>query len=174
MGEIELSVRRAGPRDVNLIAALGVTTCYEAYYELDPSHDLADYCARFFDPKVVADEVADENCTHLIVESRGNAIGFAKLREGNVIECVAGMSAIELQRIYVLEREKGRGIGRMLLNAACDVGREKGYEMLWLGVWDRNTAAQRFYDSIGMRRIGTTDFTDGKSLFLNYVYATEL
>lgn len=170
----ELSIRKADARDVNLIAALGITTCYEAYFELDPSHDLADYCVRFFDPKVVGDEIADSGSTHLIAELRGKAVGFVKLREGRTVECLAGENAIEVQRIYVLERMKGAGIGRRLLSAAMTVGREKGYEKLWLGVWDKNRAAQRFYERLGMSNIGTTDFTDGKSRFLNFVYAIDL
>lgn len=170
----DLSIRRAGDKDVNLIAALGIATCYEAYFELDPSHDLADYCMRFFDPEVVREEIADPGSTHLVAECRGKAVGFVKMREGRMAECLAGANAIEVQRIYVLERLKGNGIGRELLSAAMAVGREKGYAKLWLGVWDKNRAAQRFYEKLGMNNIGTTDFTDGKSNFVNFVYATDL
>lgn len=170
----DLSIRTADARDVNLIAALGIATCYEAYFELDPSHDLADYCVRFFDPNLVRNEIADSASTHLIAEHRGKAVGFVKMREGKIVECLSDANAIEVQRIYVLERMKGRGIGRKLLSAAMEVGREKGYETLWLGVWDKNCAAHRFYENVGMRNIGTTDFTDGKSDFVNFVYAIDL
>ena len=44
----------------------------------------------------------------------------------------------------------------------------------WSEWWDKNRAAQRFYEKLGMNNIGTTDFTDGKSNFVNFVYATDL
>ena len=33
--------------------------------------------------------------------------------------------------------------GQRLIEAGAAIGREKGYEVLWLGVWDKNVAAQK-------------------------------
>ncbi|MBK7709452.1 MAG: GNAT family N-acetyltransferase [Acidobacteria bacterium] len=170
----ELIIRKANARDVRLISALSITTCYEAYFEFDPPHDLADYCFNFLSPEATETEFNDPSSTFLIAELGGNAVGFIKLRENKVVECLKGRNAIEVQRIYVLEKLKGRKIGQRLIEAGAAIGREKGYEVLWLGVWDKNVAAQKFYERIRMTNIGTTDFTDGKSDFVNFVYAREL
>jgi hypothetical protein len=37
-----LKIRRADIEDLNIISSLAIATCYEAYFELDPSKDLAD------------------------------------------------------------------------------------------------------------------------------------
>jgi diamine N-acetyltransferase len=60
------------------------------------------------------------------------------------------------------------------MEKCCEIGREKGYETLWLGVWDKNIAAQRFYEKIGMGNVGTTDFSDGKNEFINLVFAKNI
>ena len=170
----ELIIRKADVRDIKLISALSITTCYEAYFEFDPPHDLADYCFNFLSPEATETEFNDPNSTFMIAELGGNAVGVIKLRENKVVECLKGRNAIEVQRIYVLEKLKGRKIGQRLIEAGAAIGREKGYEVLWLGVWDKNVAAQKFYERIGMTNVGTTDFTDGKSDFVNFVYAMEL
>jgi ribosomal protein S18 acetylase RimI-like enzyme len=170
----ELTIRRADFSDINLISALGITTCYEAYFELDPSHDLADYCINFFSLEQVTNELNDKNSTYLIAEFKGNAVGFVKLREGKKIDCLQGKNAIEVQRIYLLEKVQGRGFGKLLIEKSIEIGREKGYETLWLGVWDQNVEAQKFYEKIGMKNIGLTDFSDGKNKFINFVFAKEL
>ncbi len=170
----EIKIRKAGARDVRLISALAITTCYEAYFELDPPHDLADYCFNFLSPEKIQAEFDDPNSTFMIAELSGNAVGFAKLREAKPVDCVAGSKAIEVQRIYVLERMKGREIGKRLIAEAASIGRTRGFDLLWLGVWDKNVAAQRFYERIGMKQLGTTDFSDGKNEFLNFVYAMDL
>jgi ribosomal protein S18 acetylase RimI-like enzyme len=170
----ELEIRHAAGRDVRLISALSITTCYEAYFEFDPPHDLADYCFNFLNPEATESEFNDPDSTFLIAELGGNAVGFIKLRENKIVDCLKDRHAIEVQRIYVLEKLKGRKIGQRMIEAGAAIGREKGYEVLWLGVWDKNVAAQKFYDRIGMTNVGTTDFTDGKSAFVNYVYALEL
>lgn len=170
----ELHIRQATISDINVISALGITTCYEAYFELDPSEELAEYCVNFFSLERVRDEFADSNSTYLIAEFNGKAVGFVKLREGKKIECLAGKNAIEVQRIYILEKMKGKQIGKSLIKKSIEIGREKGYELLWLGVWEKNIAAQKFYEKIGMENIGLTDFSDGKNEFLNFVFAIEI
>jgi ribosomal protein S18 acetylase RimI-like enzyme len=169
-----LRIRHAGLNDLKLIAALGITTCYEAYFELDPSTDLAEYCVTFFSLEMVKAELEDPRSTYLIAELDGNAVGFAKLREGKKIDCLDGRNAIEVQRIYLLEKVKGAGVGRALIEKCREIGRAKGYETLWLGVWDQNIEAQKFYERIGMKNVGLCDFSDGKNKFINFVFAEDL
>lgn len=170
----ELVIRKATIEDFHLISVLAITTHYEAYFELDPSHDLADYCIRFFNLETVKTELENPKLTYLIAEFAGNAVGFAELREGKKIECMQGKNAIEIQRIYVIEPMKGKKIGKALIEKCCEIGREKGYQTVWLGVWDKNVEAQKFYEKIGMKNIGITDFSDGKNEFLNFVFAIDI
>lgn len=170
----EPTVRNATVEDINILAALGTTTCYEAYFELDPSSDLADYCARIYSPDNIRCEFEDVNSTYFIAEIDDRAVGFAKLRENNRVECLGDAHAIELQRIYVLERVKGQNVGKVLLERCLQAAREKAYKTLWLGVWDKNLRAQRFYEKVGMKNVGTTGFNDGKNDFINFVYAIDV
>ncbi len=169
-----LKISFASVSDLNIIHALAITTCYEAYFELDPSSDLADYCAHFYSLEQLTKELEDPNLTFLIVEFEGKAVGYAELREGKIIDCLEGKSAIEVQRIYVLEKMKGKNLGGILMDKCSEIGREKGYEMIWLGVWDKNIAARKFYEKIGMKHVGFTDFSDGKNDFINLVMAKSL
>jgi diamine N-acetyltransferase len=171
---MDLTIRQAAISDINIISALGITTCYEAYFELDPSRDLAEYCVNFFSLEALKTEFEDANSTFLIAEFNGKAVGYAKLREGKKIECLKSANAIEVQRIYLLEKVKGKNFGKALMEKCCEIGREKGYETLWLGVWDKNTPAQKFYEKIGMKNVGTTDFSDGKNEFINLVFAKKI
>ncbi|HMS39275.1 MAG TPA: GNAT family N-acetyltransferase [Pyrinomonadaceae bacterium] len=171
---MSLTIRRATISDVQIISALGITTCYEAYFELDPSKDLAEYCVKFFSLEALTAEFEDTSSTFLIAELNCKAIGYAKLREGKKIECLQGKNAIEVQRIYILEKMKGKKLGAKLMEKCFEIAREKNYETLWLGVWDKNIAAQKFYEKIGMKIIGITDFSDGKNEFINLVFATEI
>lgn len=171
---MELTIRPAEATDLNVLAVLGTTTCFEAYFELDPTRDLADYCARVYSPENVKFEFDDVNSTYLIAECDGRSGAFAKLRENNAAECLGDANVIELQRIYVLAQLKGLGVGHALHSKCVKIAHERGFEKLWLGVWDKNVAAQQFYERIGMKRVGTTNFNDGKTDFLNFVYAIDL
>ena len=171
---MSLNIRKVTIADLRLMTVLAITTHYEAYFELDPSHDLADYCINFFDLETVKAELENSKWTFLIAEFEGNAVGFAQLREGKKIACMEGKNAIEIQRIYVIEKMKGKKIGKALIEKCFEIGNEKGYQTLWLGVWDKNIEAQKFYEKIGMENVGITDFSDGKNEFINLVFAKEL
>lgn len=160
--------------DLNIISALGITTCYEAYFRLDPSDELARYCMEFFSTTQIREEIEDTNATFLIAEEEGRAIGYAKLREGKKVECLDGREAIEIQRIYLLEKLKGKGYGRQLIAECEKIAKAKGYGMTWLGVWDKNLDAISFYEKAGYERIGETDFSDGKNSFINLVMGKSL
>jgi ribosomal protein S18 acetylase RimI-like enzyme len=170
----ELVIRRATTDDAKLISALGITTCYEAYVDLDPSDELARYCMEAFSLEQIAAEIEDKNSIFLIAEFGRKAVGYAKLRDGKEVECLRGKSKIEIQRIYVLEKQKGTGVGKALIEKCSEIAREMNREYVWLGVWDKNTAAQKFYEKTGMKNIGTTDFSDGKNSFINFVFANKI
>ncbi len=112
---MDLTIRQATISDVNIISVLGITTCYKAYFELDPSQDSAEYCVNFFGLQQIAAELEYANSTFLIAELNGQAIGYAKLREGKKGECLKDKNAIQVQRIYLLEKVKGRNFGRALI-----------------------------------------------------------
>jgi len=171
---MNLSIRQADISDTNIICALGVTTFYEAYFEQDESSDLANYVLESFSQAQIEDELTDTNSTFFIAELDGKAVGYAKLRENSTVDCLKNENAVELHRIYILERAKGKGVGGELMNRCFETARAKGYETIWLGVWERNSAAQKFYEKLGFVKVGELQFPYGETVGTNFVLKSEL
>ena len=171
---MNLSIREADISDVKIICALGVTTFYEAYFEQDNSGDLANYLLESFSPAQIEAELSDTDSTFFIAELNGKAVGYAKLRENSAVDCLENENAVELHRIYILERAKGKGVGGALMNRCFETARAKGYETIWLGVWERNSAALGFYKKLGFVKVGELQFPYGETVGTNFVLKTEL
>ena len=171
---MNLSIRQASISDTNIICALGVTTFYETYFEQDESSDLANYVLEGFSPAQIENELNDTNSTFFIAELNGKAVGYAKLRENSKVECLKNENAVELHRIYILERAKGKGVGGKLLNRCFETAHTKGYEIIWLGVWEENSAAIKFYEQLGFVKVGEVLFPYGETVGTNYVMKLEL
>ena len=171
---MNLSIRRADVSDKNIICALGVTTFYEAYFEQDDSHDLANYVIESFGRARIEAELNDADLTFFIAELSGKAVGYAKLRENSAVDCLKNENVVELQRIYLLERAKRKGVGAALLNRCLAAARAKGYETLWLGVWERNSEALGFYEKAGFVKVGEVRFPYGETVGTNFVLKIEL
>ena len=171
---MNLSIRQADASDTNIICTLSVTTFYEAYFEQDDSRDLADYVLESFSPAQIEAELNSADSTFFIAESNGKAVGYAKLRENSRVDCLENETAIELHRIYILERAKGKGVGGELMNRCFETARAKGYKTIWLGVWEENPTARKFYEKLGFVKVGKLQFPYGKTVGTNSVMKMEL
>ena len=171
---MNLSIHQADISDLKIICALGITTFYEAYFEQDDSDDLASYVLDSFSQAQIKDELDDANSTFFIAELDDKAVGYAKLRENSEVDCLKKENAIELQRIYILERAKRKGVGVALLKRCLEAVQAKGYETLWLGVWELNSAALEFYEKAGFIKAGEVQFPYGTSVGTNCVMKIDL
>jgi ribosomal protein S18 acetylase RimI-like enzyme len=170
----EVKIRRANVKDANLLAALGGTTNYETYFETDETEDLAKYIADYFNPQAMKVELEDANNSFFIAEINGKAVGYAKLRTGQPAECVAGENAVELHRIYVLEKMTQHGIGKILLQTSLDEAKSRGFAALWLAVFNLNARAFEFYQRQGFEQAGETGFYYGEKRFTCFVMKKDL
>lgn len=59
----------------------------------------------------------------------------------------------EVKRVYVDPSERGRGLGRSLMDALLDLARSAAYERLWLETGDPQEGAVALYERTGWRRI---------------------
>ncbi len=52
---------------------------------------------------------------------------------------------IEIERIYVLKKMHGRGLGTQLMRFAINWAQVHQFKVIWLGVWENNSRAIAFY-----------------------------
>jgi diamine N-acetyltransferase len=159
----EITVKVAAPEDARLISAVATVSFYEAYFEQDDPHTLADYLAETFSEAAIAADLASPDNTYLIARSRGRVVGYAKLRDAETHESVRSDKAIEIQRFYLIERVWGKGVGDVLLDECIAHARSIGKNVLWLGVWEENMRGQSFYNRRGFKQVGTVLFPYGEN-----------
>jgi len=116
----------------------------------------------------------DKNSTFFLAEINGKAVGYAKLRENNPADCVKDENVVELHRIYVLEKLTRHGVGKILIRRCLEEAKSRGFKGLWLGVFDLNERAIRFYEKLDFRRVGETGFYYGERRFACWVMKKEL
>jgi ribosomal protein S18 acetylase RimI-like enzyme len=170
----EIKIRLATLVDINLLSALGATTFYEAYFEQDNSKNLAAYVIEAFNIQQMKNEIEDINSTFFVAELNGNAVGYAKLREGATTESVENERGIEINRIYILEKVQGKKVGLVLIQKCFETAIERGYEIIWLGVWEENIKAQKFYAKLGFEKVGKLFFEYGDEVGTNFVLKRRL
>ena len=66
-----------------------------------------------------------------------------------------GNDALEIERIYVLKDYHGLKVGQLLYQYALDFATELNIKRIWLGVWEENKRAIRFYEKNGSSHLMT-------------------
>jgi ribosomal protein S18 acetylase RimI-like enzyme len=159
-------IRPAEMRDAGALSRLGAETFRETFEADNTPEDMARYLTEAFFPDQQAAEIADPTGTVLLAEQAvegGDAalVGYAHLVSGRTPEAIRGPDPLELKRLYVRRAWQGRGVAPALMDAAIEAARARGAQTLWLGVWERNPRALRFYEKYGFTRVGEHIFVVG-------------
>ncbi len=164
-------IRPATMSEVEIVADLSARTFVSAYRALLPDEALADFVASAFSVEKTREEMSDPRNDFLLAFEGRKPVGYAMLREADPLFGVSGESPAELARIYLEEGVVGRGYGSALLTACLDSAIQSGHDILWLGVWEKNERAIRFYERTGFNRIGSLPFEFGDELHTDLLMA---
>jgi ribosomal protein S18 acetylase RimI-like enzyme len=135
-----------------LIGRLGALLV-EEHYEFDPQRFLA---ARPGTPEGYASfirtQLEDPDKAVLVAEDNGNVIGYAyAAAEGYDYMALRGPAGV-LHDIIVDPEHRGRGVGRLLIDATLAFFRSRSVPRVVLSTAEQNEAAQRLFARMGFRR----------------------
>ncbi|MCA2983682.1 GNAT family N-acetyltransferase [Gemmatimonas sp.] len=156
-----LRMRRAEIDDADVLSRFARRTFSHTFAADNDPADMAAYLALAFSPERQRGELAEPRRTGLLAELDGALVGYAYLMSGTPHEAVVAAHPVQLERFYVDHAWHGRGVATALMEAVLCASREGGGDVLWLGVWERNARAIRFYARWGFAAVGTQTFMLG-------------
>ena len=97
-------------------------------------------------------QLEDPDIAVLVADDNGNVIGYAFAAvEGYDYMVLRGPAGV-LHDLIVDPAHRGRGIGRLLIDATLAFFRSRGVPRVVLSTAEQNEAAQRLFASMGFRR----------------------
>ncbi len=94
-------------------------------------------------------ELTDPDSEFYFAMDNSKILGYLKLNSGKAQTELLRNKALEIERIYVLKEFHGKKVGQLLFEKALVLAREQRIEFVWLGVWEKNPRAIRFYEKNG-------------------------
>lgn len=159
----DILIRQATPDDAKPLTDLAYTTFWDAFahHPKNAPDDLNHYMRQAFNLEQITEELSEPSSIFLIAEIDGKAAGYAKLITGSTEAGITAERPIELSRLYSHQEYIGKGVGQTLMDACFERARCDGHDVMWLGVWEHNPRAQRFYEKNGFRVVGSHTFQLG-------------
>lgn len=163
MQQTTINIRQATHDDAQPLTDLAYTTFWDAFahHPKNAPDDLNHYMRQAFNLEQIVAELADETSIFLIAEIDGKPAGYAKLIVGSIEPGITVERPIELSRLYSHQEFLGKGVGQNLMDACFEFAKANEHDVMWLGVWEYNPRAQRFYEKNGFEVVGRHTFQLG-------------
>ncbi|MCW3089623.1 MAG: acetyltransferase [Ferruginibacter sp.] len=162
---MQITIRRATLADAETLSAISKQTFYDTFTGTCSPEDMALFLEAYFNLKQVKRELKNPSDFYYLAEQGGKAIGYLRLMEDySNLPLMKKWKSLELKRIYVLKEFQGKGVAQQLMDYTMQYAKDNDYEVVWLGVWEHNGRAQKFYEKYGFEYSGHThDFPIGNT-----------
>ncbi|WP_205783227.1 GNAT family N-acetyltransferase [Flagellimonas allohymeniacidonis] len=156
-----MEIRRVSITDIEKVKRIGERTFLETFSSGNSKENMNAYLEKEFSMETLKGELLDENSEFYFVELESQVVGYLKINFGKSQTEIKDDNALEIERIYVLRTFYGKGVGQLLFGKAMEIAKDRDVEYVWLGVWEHNPRAIRFYQKNGFSAFGKHIFKLG-------------
>jgi len=135
--------------------------------------DMDAYINERFNEKQLLAEMNCSESAFFEVRSRSEIVAYLKLNWG-AAQTELYSDTLEIERIYVSSNYQGTGLAQKLFEHALSFAKENKLQKIWLGVWEHNPRAIRFYEKCGFVKTGEHSFRLGSEVQTDHVMTLEL
>ncbi|MBL7956266.1 MAG: GNAT family N-acetyltransferase [Flavobacteriales bacterium] len=145
----DIEIQKVTLNDIDQLQKIGRQTFYETFSAGNSEENMTKYLDEGFSLEKLTTELSDNNAEFYFATLDNNVIGYLKLNFGQAQTELQDDKALEIERIYVLKDFHGKSVGQILYDKAIHIARQKNADYVWLGVWEENPRAIKFYKKNG-------------------------
>lgn len=147
MDNIQLRSVEVG--DLEVLQQISEQTFVETFADVNTEEDMKKFLAEAYNLDKLMGEVSNAFTEFYFAEIDKRVIGYLKINTGSAQTEQQGDEALEIERIYVVKEFLGQQIGQLLFDKAINRAKGTRKSFVWLGVWEENKRALRFYEKNG-------------------------
>ena len=144
-------IRKATITDLKILNEIGKRTFIETFASENSSENMTEYLESAFTTEKLMSELTNINSEFYFAEMEGEVVGYLKVNFNDSQTELKVSNALEIERIYVLKEFHGKKVGQILYDKAIEIAKNKSLNNVWLGVWEQNPRAIRFYEKNGFK-----------------------
>lgn len=160
--------------DLDILQPFSRQRYFETFADLNTPDNMTAYLDEAFALEKLHAELSDANADFYFLYWDGRLAGYLKLNEALAQTDLHDEQSLEIERIYVSKEFQGEGLGRYLMDQAISIAIQRKKKYVWLGVWEKNEKALRFYRRNGFYQIGTHSFVMGDDEQTDYIMRKDL
>ena len=170
-----LSFEEITNNDLKNLRSISIKTFKQTFAASNSSKNVSLYLRNKMSIKQLKQEVCDTNSKFYFIKKKNKIIGYTKLNfKDSQREKMYINNGFEIESIYLITEYQGVGVGKKILTKIFKIGKERNYEKLWLGVWEKNFKAINFYRKNGFKKFGKYNFLLGNDIQTDYLMEIDI
>lgn len=145
----DIEIKKVKLADIADLQVIGRQTFFETFADHNTADDMQKYLDNNLSTDKLQNELTDKNSEFYFATLDNKVIGYLKINFGQAQTELKDKSSLEIERIYVLKDFHGKKVGQVLYDKAIDIAKQTNAEYVWLGVWEKNPRAIKFYEKNG-------------------------
>ena len=144
-----IEIKRVSTAEITELQEIGRQTFVDTFSAFNKKADMDNYLDESFSFARLEAELTSANSAIYFATIGERIIGYIKVNTGPSQTMIKDDRGLQIERLYVLKEFQGKKAGRVLFNKAKEIARKKALDYIWLGVWEKNLKAIRFYEKNG-------------------------
>lgn len=146
-------IKRVTVDDVTELCEISRETFKDTFGADNTSDNMKDYLDNAYSKDQLISEINTPGTTFWFLLSDEKIVGYLKLNIDQAQSDFVSTDSLEVERIYIRKEYKRHGFGSTLIKYALKMTVESNKNQIWLGVWEHNEAAKKFYKKMGFKQI---------------------
>jgi diamine N-acetyltransferase len=159
-----LQIEKATLQNLPDLQNIGRETFFETFRDSNTRKNMEKYLDDNFNTGQLTKEINNPGSIFFLALINNIVVGYMKINTDNAQTEFNNHDELEIERIYIIKEYWGKSIGQSLLDYALNVAVQMDKKLVWLGVWEKNFRAIRFYEKNGFMAFGKHPFKVGEDL----------
>lgn len=159
---MKLTFKLCDKQDLMELKSISRSTYFHSFIAQNTPENMKMYLDAAFSKETLSTEINNKESEFYFVYMMNVIVGYFKINWGAAQKDIGDPAASEIERIYVLKEFQRKKLGQQMLAKAMKISRDKGLKYIWVGVWEKNIKAIRFYERNSFEQFGEHDFMLGK------------
>lgn len=176
-----IEIVKANQNDLVNLQKISKITFSETFSTLNTPENMKKYLEENLSLEKLHAELIDPNASFYFAVNKNEIIGYLKINVGKAQTELQDENSLEIERIYVLNEFQGKNVGQILFEKAIQEAKKINAKYVWLGVWEKNIKAIKFYKKNGfvefdkhIFKLGDDEQTDIMMKLETYPYPSTL
>ena len=159
---MKLTFKRCDQNDLMELVSISRSTYFNAFIADNSPENMQLYLDSAFSKSDLSDDLENKESEFYFTYLMDVVVGYLKINWRDAQKDIKDKDGFEIERIYVLKEFQRKKLGQQMLDKITEIAKSKNVKYIWLGVWEKNIKAIRFYERNGFERFGEHSFMLGE------------